>query len=127
MMPKQVQPVSPAAQAAPVGDEQLPPLQHGCVDEHDWPRYEQLVEPMSPDDGGGGTAPQVPLVWPGGTVHRRPAQQSASEVHTCVAFEQALPQRSVPVLSGRQGAPLQHSDENEQTLPAAMQHGAWPV
>ncbi len=35
MRPKQLQSVSPAAQAVPVGDEQLPPEQHGVVVEHD--------------------------------------------------------------------------------------------
>ncbi len=122
-----MQSVSPAAQAAPVGDEQVPE-QHAIVVEHDWPTYEQaVVVPMSPDDGGGGALPQVPLVWPAGTLQSRPAQQSAFEVHLPVVFEQAEPQRRTPVESGKQGAPLQHSDENVHWLPAAMQHGAWPV
>jgi hypothetical protein len=116
MRPKQLQSISPAAQAAPVGPEQVP-AQHGCVDEHDWPTYEQLV-PMSP---GGVTAPQVPLVWPGGTVHSRPAQQSPSLVHLPLVFEQALPQRRTPPESGKQGAPLQHSAENVHCAPVAMQ------
>ena len=121
MMPKQVQSVSPAAQAVPVGDEQVPP-QHACVVEQPCPVYEQV--PMSP---GGGAAPQVPLVWPGGTVHRRPLQQSAFDVQAPVVFEQLVPQRRTPVLSGKQGAPLQHSDENVHCWPVAMQHPGWPL
>jgi hypothetical protein len=121
MRPKQVQSISPAAQEAPVGPEQLP-AQHGCVVEHDCPTYEQLV-PMSP---GGAPAPHVPLVWPGGTLHKRPAQQSPSLVHFPVVFEQPVPQRRTPPLSGRQGAPLQHSAENVHCWPTAIQQPGVP-
>ena len=96
-----------APQAAPVELEQVP-AQHGCVVEQVWPMYEQAGVPMSP---AGGAAPQVPLVWPDGTLHKSPAQQSAFEVHLPVVFEHIVPQRSTPMLSGKQGAPLQHSDE----------------
>jgi hypothetical protein len=124
MSPKQVQSVSFAVQAAPVGPEQVP-VQHGCDAEHDWPTYEHAFMPMSPDGGGG--EPQVPTVCPAGTLHKRPAQQSAFDVHLPVVFEHCVPQRSTPFESGKQGAPSQHSDEKVHWLPAAMQHGALPV
>jgi len=79
---------------------------------------------MSP--GGGGAAPQVPLVAPGGTVHFRPAQQSTSAVQTPVVFEHCVPQRRTPFESGTQGAPLQHSAENVHCWPAAMQQPGEP-
>lgn len=115
MRPKQLQLVSLAPQTAPVAVEQVPE-QHGCVAEHDWPTYEHAW-PMSVAGG----VPQVPLVWPAGTLHFRPAQQSASAVQTPDGLEQAVPQRSTPVESGTQGAPLQHSDEKVHCWPAAMQ------
>jgi hypothetical protein len=124
MMPKQVQSVSLAAQAAPVGPEQAPE-QHACDVEQLWPTYEQAGVPMSPD--GGGALPQVPLDCPAGTLHGRPAQQSPFAVQAPPEGEQALPQRSTPAASGRQGTPLQHSLEKVHCWPAAMQHGASPV
>jgi hypothetical protein len=105
MRPKQLQSVSVAPHTAPVGPEQVP-AQHGCVAEQFWPTYEQV--PMSP----GGGLPQVPLVWPDGMLHKRPEQQSAFEVHAPLVFEHIVPQRRTPPESGKQGAPLQHSDEN---------------
>jgi hypothetical protein len=125
MRPKQLQSVSPAAHGAPVGPAQLLPAQHGCVSEHDWPTYEHVDMPMSPD--GGGAAPQVPTVWPGGTVQSRPAQQSAFDVHWPVVFEHCEPQRSTPLESGTHGAPLQHSAEKVHCCPGSMQHGGWPL
>ncbi len=71
--------------------------------------------------------PQVPAVWPAGTMQDRPVQQSDVEVQTPPDIEQLVPQRSVPLESGRHGAPLQHSPEKVQVLPALMQHGATPV
>ena len=122
MRPKQLQLVSDGVQAAPVEFEQVP-LQHGCEAEQLCPMYEHAM-PMSP--GGGGAAPQVPLVAPAGTVHFRPEQQSASEVQTPVVFEHIAPQRSTPLESGTQGAPLQHSAENVHCWPVAMQQPGWP-
>jgi hypothetical protein len=122
MRPKQLQLVSDGAQAAPVEFEQVP-LQHGTDAEHDWPMYEHAM-PMSP--GGGGAAPQVPLVLPAGTVHLRPMQQSASDVQTPLVLEHMAPQRSTPVESGTQGAPLQHSAEKVHCWLVAMQQPGEP-
>jgi hypothetical protein len=80
---------------------------------------------MSPFGGGG--APQVPTVPPGGTVHGRPAQQSPLVVHAPPDGEQVEPQRRTPEESGKHGAPPQHSDENVHCWPTPMQHGATPV
>lgn len=74
---------------------------------------------MSP--GGGGAAPQVPTVEPDGMLHKSPEQQSAFEVHWPLVFEHCVPQRRTPLGSGKQGAPLQHSDENVHCWPLAMQ------
>ena len=81
---------------------------------------------MSPGGGGGG-APHVPTVAPGGTVQGKPAQQSPLEVQAPPVGEQLVPQRKTPAESGRHGAPPQHSDENVHCWPPAMQHGATPV
>jgi hypothetical protein len=135
MMPKQVQPLSVAAQGCPVMLAQLLPGQHGCVVEQLWPTSEQVPPsptgvgvPMSPVFGGGGGAPwQVPLVEPLTTTHARPVQQSELAVQTWPFIEHIDPQRRTPMLSGRQGAPLQHSDEKVHCWPCMMQHGGWPV
>src|SRR5262245_10006701 len=75
---KQVQSISPAVQAVPVGPSHTPLLtQHGTVVEHIWPAYAHVEVPMSP----GGGAAQLPIVEPGGMVHKPPAQQSAVVVH----------------------------------------------
>jgi hypothetical protein len=50
-----------------------------------------------------------------------PLQQSEVEVHTPPFGTHWEPHRSTPMLSGRQGAPLQHCDENEQICPSGMQ------
>lgn len=88
-----------------------------------------MSEQAPPSDVGGlGALPQLPFVWPAGTLQARPLQQSEVAVQAPPLDEQALlPQRSTPVESARQGAPSQHSDENVHCWPPAMQHGAWPV
>jgi hypothetical protein len=66
--------------------------------------------------------------------HPLPAQQSLDEVHSPFVCTHVTPpsgagawQRSTPAPSGKQGAPLQHSDEKVHSAPAAMQQGAFPV
>jgi hypothetical protein len=75
--------------------------------------------------GGGGVigGAQVPTVDPGGVWQTLPAQQSALIVQPPLEGTQGGPasgtlrQRSCPVLSGTQGAPLQQSPENAQVSP----------
>jgi hypothetical protein len=66
--------------------------------------------------------------------HALPAQQSLDDVHSPEVCTHVTPpsgagawQRRTPALSGKQGVPPQHSDENVHCAPAAMQHGAFPV
>jgi hypothetical protein len=66
-------------------------------------------------------------------VHVWPGQQSLGDVHAPPVATHVGPvelggrQRSVPVASGTQGVPPQHSEANAHCWPAAMQHGATPV
>jgi hypothetical protein len=124
-MVMQVQSVSPAAHAAPVGESQTSPAQQALVVEQDCPTSGQVTMPASgpPVD----TVPQVPVSAPGGTLHTSPWQQSDVAVHMPPCATHWVPQRYTPMLSGRQGAPLQHSAEKVQTWPAMMQQGGWPV
>jgi len=93
------------------GDEQVPPAARLRSTARLCPTYEQHRMPMSP---------AAPSRRCAGLARRDIAlqarQQSASLVHLPVVFEQPLPQRRTPVLSGRQGAPLQHSDEKRALL-----------
>jgi hypothetical protein len=90
----------------------------------------QVVPPSAGGGGGGGgAATHVPLSWPTTIEHLPPVQQSLDDVQVPSRFTHFGPveQRNVPLASGRQGTPPQHSDENVHCAPAAMQHGAWPV
>jgi hypothetical protein len=80
--------------------------------------------PASTGGGGGGIGgAQVPTVDPGGVWQTLPAQQSALIVQPPLEGTQGGPasgtllQRSCPVLSGTQGAPLQQSPVNAQVSP----------
>jgi hypothetical protein len=97
-------------------------LEHGSVVEHVWPYCAHIDVAMSvlPPVVG---LPHVPDNDPGGTVHTSPVQQSAFVVQVWPDMWHIAPQRSVPVESGTQGSPLQHSPENEHT-PPGMTHAA---
>jgi len=62
-----------------------------------------------------------------------PAQQSLGDVQTPPEATHVGPvpaggrHLSVPLESGTQGVPPQHSEANEHCCPAAMQQGATPV
>jgi hypothetical protein len=60
-----------------------------------------------------------------------PGQQSLDEVQTPPEGTHAGPvgieHLNVPLASGTQGTPPQHSDANWHCWPAWMQHGATPV
>src|SRR5258708_1650285 len=107
----QMQSVSLAAQAAPVGPTHDSPPQHAgdpdCV--HDWPlsahdgggadRSGLPLPPSCAGGGGGGGLglTQVPEVVPGGTTHAYPVQQSAVVVQTPLEGTQlVLPQTRLP-------------------------------
>jgi hypothetical protein len=71
MMTAQVQAVVPSQALVCVASRQESPLQQPWVGEHACPPVEQVLPVV-----------QVPVVLPAGTLHCRPAQQSAPEVHT---------------------------------------------
>jgi hypothetical protein len=76
---------------------------------------------------------QAPNVWPGVMEQVSPRQQSPVVVQAPAEATQAVPvgglarQRNTPWASGTHGVPPQHSAENWQRSPPAMQQGAWPV
>src|SRR5579862_4565106 len=73
--------------------------------------------------GGGFGLVQEPWSEPGGTMQTNPLQQSALVVHRPLSGTHmpAVPQWSLPLESGKQGAPPQQSPENEQVPPAGTQ------
>lgn len=117
---EQKQSASPGMQAVPAGDEQSPLLaQQGSVVEQVWPaNAHTVVVPMS----GGGGARQLPIVEPGGMLHRPPAQQSAVVVQVPLVGTHAIvPQCRWPVPSGTQGVPLQQSAAEAHAPPEGTQ------
>ena len=120
----QEQSISPAAQAVPVGPSQVPLLvQQGTVVEHIWPAKAHIdTVPMS----GAGGATQLPIVEPGGMVHKPPAQQSAVVVQVPLDGTQLIdPQCRWPVPSGTQGDRSQQSAADAQAPPDGT-HAATP-
>jgi hypothetical protein len=96
----QVQPLTRPEQAlaSAASQQTAPVLQHGIAPLQGAPSAAQVW-----------TEPQVPLVWPGGTLHTFPLQQSALVVHVPPAPMQAVTQ-----------VPLSRSQLPEQHWPAAV-------
>src|SRR5262249_19520512 len=121
---KQVQPVSVAPHGIAVpGELQLRPVQQACVLEHPWPICEQTGaasgDPLSvvppsvvPPSGGGGVEDwHFPANAPVAMLQKKPGQQSDVAVQAPWSPLHMLPQWRMPFVSGRHGAPPQHSAE----------------
>jgi len=103
----------------PVGMRQVRPAQHWAVAVQTDAVGLHVGPSVPPSAGGGGgggggvVISHVPVREPTTTLHVPPAQQSLVEVQVPPAFTHFIAeQRSVPLASGKQGVPPQHSELN---------------